>query len=682
MFKKIILTFVLFASLSGIAQKRMTPELLWKLKRIGNIEVSPDHTQILFSLKSYDLEKNGGSSDLYIIPVKGGVPLQITNRAGSEFDAQWRPDGKVIGFLAKGEVDGIVNIFEVNPDGTNLTQVSRNGMSMTGFKYFPDGKKILFTQEVKMNKVNSSEIAADLPQSNARVIDDLMYRHWSEWDKGYRTHIFFSTIQDGVMQGRGVDIMKGENYDAPLKPFGGMEQITISPDGNKIVYACKKKTGLQYAVSTNSDIYVYDILLSAVHNMTSKMMGYDLDPAFSKDGKKLAWLSMEQDGYESDKNDIYVHDYETQLKTNITAEFDLTVSSFIWGAEGKKIYFKSVIEATEQLFEYDFKKQEIRQITHGIHNYTSLALAGDKLIGGKQNMNHPTDIYSVDIKSGEEKQLTDVNKAIYDTLEIGKVEKRWVTTTDGLKQLVWVIYPPNFDPDKKYPALLYCQGGPQSAVSQFFSYRWNFQLMAANDYIIIAPNRRGLPGFGEDWNDAIAGDWGGQPMDDYISAVDEIKKERYIDSKRIGAVGASYGGYSVYYLAGMHENRFKCFVSHCGLYNLESWYGTTEELFFANHDIGGPYFNQLVPKSYAEYSPHKLAGNWNTPMLIFHGEQDFRVPLNQGLEAFQTLQVKGIDSKMILFPDENHWVLSPQNGVFWHREFYAWLDLHLKYGAH
>lgn len=680
MLKKSLLILALTAGIVASAQNRMTPELLWKLKRVGNIQVSPDNTQILFSLKAYDLKNNTGTSDLYTIPVEGGEPKQITTRAGSEFDAQWRPDGKKIGFLAKSEPgfgDGSA-IFEINPDGSGLQQISQTPGSINGFKYFPDGKKILFVSDVKLNKVKSFEYQPDLPHSNARVIDDLMYRHWGSWDQGYRSHIFFAVLQNGKMQGRGVDIMKNENFDAPLKPFGGMEQISISPDGNSIAYACKKQEGLQYAISTNSDIYIYDVLMSVNNNFSSKREGYDLDPAFSKDGKKLAWLSMEQDGFESDKNDIIVHDYETGLTSNLTADIDMTVSSFVWDEKGDKIYFKSVIEATYQFFEIDVKKKKMRQITQGIHNFTSIAFAGDQLIGGKQSMNHPTDIYAVKIKSGEQTQLTDVNKEIYDGLETGKIEKRWVNTTDGKQQLVWVIYPPNFDKDKKYPALLYCQGGPQSAVSQFFSYRWNFQLMAANDYIIIAPNRRGLPGFGQEWNDAISGDWGGQPMDDYLSAVDELRKEPFIDGNRMGAVGASYGGYSVYYLAGIHQNRFKCFISHCGLFNLESWYGTTEELFFANKDIGGPYFSEILPKSYAQFSPHKKAGKWNTPMLIFHGEQDFRVPLNQGLEAFQALQIKGIESKMILFPDENHWILSPQNGVFWHREYYAWLDKHLK----
>ena len=678
--RKLVLLIVAFLGVftSQAQENRMTPELLWKLKRVGNIEVSPDRQKVLFSLKTYDLESNSSSSDLYVVSLEGGKIKQLTTRKGNEFNALWRPDGKKIGFISKDDLGNQMVIFEMNPDGSELKQLSRTPGDVTGFQYFPSGDRILFTKDVKLNKVNSNEMHRDLIKSNARVIDDLMYRHWGSWDNGTRSHIFIAKLENGEFVTRGSDIMEGENYDAPLKPFGGMEQISISPDGKKVVYTCKKMEGKNYAISTNSDIYIYDVLMNSTHNFTKPNTGYDMNPKFSADGQQLAWLSMEQDGFESDKNDIIVYDYDTKLKTNLTAEHDLTVSDYTWGEDGKTIYFKAVTEATYQFYALDVKKGKIKQLTEGYHNYTSIAFAGDYLVGGKQSMNHPTDIYAVEIKSGEEKQLTDVNKEIYDDLKTGKIERRWIETTDGKKELVWVIYPPDFNPNKKYPALLYCQGGPQSAVSQFFSYRWNFQLMAANDYIIIAPNRRGLPGFGQEWNDAISRDWGGQPMDDYLSAVDDIKKEPFIDENRIGAVGASYGGYSVYYLAGMHENRFKCFISHCGLYNLESWYGTTEELFFANQDIGGPYFSPIKPPSYEKHSPHKLAQNWDTPMLIFHGEKDYRVPLNQGLEAFQVLQLKGIDSRMILFPDENHWVLSPQNGVFWHREFYAWLDKHLK----
>ena len=673
MYKLSLLIALLFCGLS-FGQDRMTPELLWKIKRVGSPALSPDGSKVVFSMRSYDLKSNSSDGDLYWVETTGGEIHKLTNLQGSEYNVQWSADSKSVYYIGSNGERNTVYKHTISEDfGVPMAEKFKG----SGFKISEDETKILFIREVRISNPQGKAVHNDLPYSNALIIDDLMYRHWDSYEDGKRSHIFLATIENGKIQGRGTDIMDGEDFDAPMKPFGGMEQINFSPNGMKIVYTCKKKTGLDYAISTNSEIYVYDVLMNNTF-VQSKSEGYDMNPVFSADGKKLAWLSMEQNGFEADKNDILVYDYKTQQTTNLTADIDITISDFVWDDAGEKIFFKSCIEATYQLFEIDLKSKKHRQITEGIHNYTSLAFANGVLVGGKQSMNHPTDIYAVNVKSGEETQLTDANKEIYDKIKTGEIEKRWVETTDGKKELVWVIYPPEFDKNKVYPALLYCQGGPQSAVSQFFSYRWNFQLMAANDYIIIAPNRRGLPGFGQEWNDDISGDWGGQPMDDYLSAVDEIKKEPFIDENRIGAVGASYGGYSVYYLAGIHENRFKCFISHCGLFNLESWYGTTEELFFANKDIGGPYFGQMVPNSYKEFSPHKLAHNWNTPMLIFHGEKDYRVPVNQGMEAFQVLQIKRIDSRMVLFPDENHWVLSPQNGVLWHREYYAWLDKHLK----
>lgn len=661
----------------SFGQDRMTPELLWKLKRIGEITVSPDQSTIAFTQREYKVEDNSSESNIYLIPVAGGEIKQLTTTKGTEYNLIWRNDSKVIYYLAKGE--GGVNIFAIDVAvGIPPVQISKLEGGIAGFKFSANQESVVYYNEVKMEKFTGAEFHPDMPNSNVRVIDDLMYRHWSDWEDGLRNHVFFASLDDLKNGKQGVDLLSGENFDAPMKPFGGTEQFTISPDGKTVLYVCKKLEGKSAAVSTNSDIYAYNIETKTTTNISQGMKGYDVEPAYSTDGSKIAWLSMSEDGYEADKNDIVVYDLATKKIINLTAEFDITVDGFIWNPKGDKIYFKSVKEAAVQLFEYDFKSKQIRQITTGDHDYTSMELVGDHIIGGRMDMNHPTDIFKVNIKKGEEIQLTDVNKDIYSKIKTGNIEKRWITTTDGKKQLVWVIFPPDFDKTKKYPALLYCQGGPQSAVSQFFSYRWNFQLMAANDYIIIAPNRRGLPGFGQEWNDAIREDWGGQPMEDYLAAVDEIKKEAYIDSDRIGAVGASYGGYSVYYLAGIHENRFKCFISHCGLFNLESWYGTTEELFFANSDIGGDYYGVQSPQSYLDNSPHRKVRNWNTPMLIFHGEQDFRVPLNQGMEAFQALQLKGIESKMVLFPDENHFVLTPQNAIIWHREFYSWLDHYLK----
>ena len=690
--KIIILVFTTLLTFSISAQNRMTPELLWKLKRVSNIQVSPDNSTILFSIKKYNLEENTGKNDLYTISVNGGEIKQITSLKESVYDAQWHPSGNKILFMRT--INENMNIFEINSDGSELRQVSRFKESIGGFKYSNDGSKVLFIRNVKLKNFHSTELEKDLSKSNAKVYDDLMYRHWSSYADGTYSHVFFATIENNIIQGQGVDIMKDEVFDAPLKPFGGMEQINFSPNGNQIIYTCKKLSGKAYTFSTNSEIYLYDLKKITTINLTKdEFYGYDNEAVFSKDGSKIAWLSMSTDGFESDKNDIIIYDKKNNTIENITSNIDLTISSIVWDDKGEYIYFKAATEATYQLFEIKLKNSKYKQLTHGMHNYTSIAFAGNKLIAGKQSMNHPTDIYSVVIGTDETTQLTDVNKAIYDKLDIGKVEKRWVKTTDGNKELVWVIYPPNFDKYKKYPALLYCQGGPQSPVSQFFSYRWNFQLMAANDYIIIAPNRRGLPSFGQKWNDAISGDWGGQAIDDYISAVDDLKREHYIDENKIGAVGASYGGYSVYYLAGMHNNRFATFIAHCGLFNLDSWYGTTEELFFANHDIGIPpsYYKINDPilyndsKEYADEkydyiknSPHQFVKNWNTPMLIFQGEKDYRVPMGQGLEAFQALQVKEIESRLVLFPDENHWILSPQNGVFWHRQYYSWLDKYLK----
>ncbi|MFK8045756.1 MAG: alpha/beta fold hydrolase [Crocinitomicaceae bacterium] len=674
--RNILLVFTLFTTVVTFAQNRMTPELLWDLKRVGGIKVSPDFKSVLYSERTYDLALNSSRSEFYIVNVKTQEKSKMPNISSRARSVQWRPDGEKIGFLLRDDLGD--NIYEINVDGTDLKKISAFHSKMIEFKYSPDGGKVMFTKDVKLDKFQSREFSTDLVRSNAKVYDDLMYRHWSDYADGQYTHIFYSIIDRGLVAGTGIDIMANEKFHAPLKPFGGLEQATFSPDGSKIAYTSKKMTGKEYATSTNSDVYIYDVSTRRTVNLSKGMMGYDTNPIYSKDGKYIGWLSMKTDGFESDKNDIVIYNIQTQEKQNLTESIDLTISDFVWDDTNKQLFYKASTAGTYQLYSLNIETKKYKPVTKGMHNYTSLAFAGDKLIGGKQSMNHPTDVYAVDYNKMLETQLTNANKAIYDSIDIGKIEKRWVKTTDGLEQLVWVIYPPNFDPAKKYPALLYCQGGPQSAVSQFFSYRWNFQLMAANDYIIIAPNRRGLPGFGQQWNDDISGDWGGQPMDDYLAAVDELKKEPFIDEERIGAVGASYGGYSVYYLAGIHDNRFSCFISHCGLFNLESWYGTTEELFFANYDIGGPYYGDSIPKGYIKNSPHRKAHNWNTPMLIFQGEKDYRVPMGQGLEAFQALQIKDIPSRLVLFPEENHWILSPQNGVFWHRQYYAWLNKYLK----
>jgi len=671
-----ILTLLLLCSFTYVAsaQEKLTPENLWKLKRVYSEEVSPDGKQVIFNQKEYDLENDKGVSHLYIMSVSGGDAKQISDGT-SVYEAHWRPDGKKIGYLSM--ASGSLQLWEMNPDGSNAKQVSKMDIEIGNWAYSPDMKHISFTSEVKIEE-SLADKYPDLPHATGRAYDNLMFRHWTQWHNYAYSHLMISDYADGDMSNTYVDVMKDEPHDSPTKPFGGSEQIAWSPDGKSIVYACKKKVGKDYAVSTNTDLYQYVLSSGQTENLTEGMMGYDLDPVFSNDGKQLAWMSMAQDGFESDKNVIATMNLSTKQRTLVTKDIDQTFGNIVWSADDKHIYALSPVNATYQLFEITLKDGSLRGITEGIHNINSAQLAGNVLVGTKSSMSAASEIFSWDISSGNETSLSQANKELMDKMGMGKVEKRMIETTDGKQMLTWVIYPPDFDPTKKYPTLLYCQGGPQSAVSQFFSFRWNFQLMAAQGYIVVAPNRRGLPSFGQKWNDDISKDWGGQAMRDYLSAIDEVAKEPFVDNDNLGAVGASYGGYSVYYLAGIHEGRFKTFISHCGLYNLESWYASTEELFFANWDIGGPYWVSPQPESYSKFSPHSLVQNWDTPILVIHNELDFRVPLNQGLEAFTAAQLQGIPSKLLYYPDEGHWVLKPQNGVMWHREFYGWLDQWLK----
>jgi len=668
----------------GYGQNVLSPEMLWKMGRVSDVQVSPGGTQVLVGVTYYDMPTNKGNRDLYVVSTTGGTPKKITDWAGSEVNGRWHPDGKKVGFLSA--KSGAYQWYEVDLAGSQPVQVTQIDGGISNVAYSPKGNYLSFTQDVAIDQTTLDK-HSDLPMADAKIIDNLMYRHWNYWNDEKYSHVFYAPYQGGKLTGKPTDIMVGERFDTPVMPFGGPEDISWSPDEKTIAYVSKKKVGKEFATSTNSDIYLYQINNAQTRNLTEGMMGYDTHPVWSPNGKQIAWLSMERDGYEADKNVLHTLELATNLKRPVTKNFPEGVSQFDWSASSAdKIYFISGVDATYQLFELQLPSptptrtanQPIRQITKGIHNYGSVQLAGDHLIALKQSMSQAYEIERVAIATGKAQPITQFNKATYDKIKLGKVEKRMVKTTDGKDMLTWVIYPPDFDPKKKYPTLLYCQGGPQSAVSQFFSFRWNFQLMAAQGYIIIAPNRRGLPTFGMEWLEQISKDWGGQAIQDYLSAVDEVSKEPFVDKERIGAVGASYGGYSVYMLAGMHDKRFKTFISHCGLFNLTSWYGTTEELFFANWDLGGAYWDKPKPKSYDQFSPHLNAGNWDTPIMVIHCGKDFRVPETEGMQAFQVAQLKGIPSKYLYFPNESHWVQSPQNGLLWQREFFSWLDKWLK----
>lgn len=655
-----------------INQTRLSAELLWKFGRVGGYVLSPDGKQVAYTITRYNAKTNKSYTDIFVQPVEGGEKKQITDFVGPEFNVRFYPDGSKIGFIAT--ESGEPQLWEMNTDGSNKKQISTIKGGITSFEYAPDGNHIYYTADVKLTKT-VNDVHTDLPLAEAMVYDDLMYRHWDNWDDNHYSHIFVASYQDGSI-GEATDIMAGELWDSPLSPYFDYGEITWRNDGMAIAYTCKKLSGKDYAVSTNSDIYIYDLKTGETKNITEGMMGYDRNPRFSPNNKLIAWESMETPGYESDKNRLMVYNFETNEKHYITKDFDQNANHLTW-TDDNTIYFISGIHATHQIYKASLADNNITKITDGIHDFRSIDIKENTMIAGKMTMSMAYEIFNVNMETGKDQPLSEVNKAIYEKIEMGRVEKRWIKTFDNKDMLVWVIYPPEFDSTKTYPALLYCQGGPQSAVSQFFSFRWNFQMMAAHDYIIVAPNRRGLPSFGQEWNAQISQDYGGKNMQDYLTAIDEISKEPYIDQNRLGAVGASYGGFSVYYLAGHHEKRFKAFIAHCGMFNLESQYAATEEFFFVNHDLGGAYWEEPKPNSY-KFSPHLFVDKWDTPIMAITGGRDFRIPYTESLQAFNAARLKGIPARLLFFPDETHFVLKPQNSILWQREFFKWLDKWLK----
>ena len=664
-----------------IEGKRMTPEALWAMGRIGSVAVSPDEKQIAYTVSYYSVPQNKSNSEVFVMNADGSDNTQITHDAWQEGQPTWFKDGKKLAFLCN--ESGSSQVWEMNPDGSGRKQLTQYEGDIEGFSFSPDGKKLLFIAQVKTVK-STADKHPDLPKATGIIVTDLMYKHWDECVTT-APHPFVADF-DGNAISNVTDILEGEPYESPMKPWGGIEQLAWSPSSDKVAYTCRKKTGLAYAISTNSDIYIYDLASKETKNITEENKGYDTNPQYSPDGKYIAWQSMERDGYEADLNRLFIMNLETGEKRFVSKAFESNVDAFLWNKDSQSIYFIGVWHGETQIYNIDLAgNDKLTQLTDGMYDYASLALCGDKIIAKRHSMSMGDEIYAVNsARNGdafaEAVQLTTENKQIYDQLEMGKVEARWMKTTDGKQMLTWVILPPDFDPDKKYPILLYCQGGPQSVVSQFWSYRWNFQLMAAQGYVVVAPNRRGVPSFGQEWLDQISGDYAGQNIRDYLSAIDDVAGEPWADETRMGCVGASYGGYSVFFLAGCHEKRFKAFIAHCGIFNFESMYGQTEELFFINHDYGGAYWekdNPTAMRSYAN-SPHKFVSKWDTPILIFTGEYDFRIPYTQSLEAFTAARVRGIPARLVEFENEAHQVFRPQNSLVWNREFFGWLDKYVK----
>lgn len=683
----------------------MTPEALWAMGRIGAMQASPDGKQIVYQVGYYSVKQNKGHQVICVMDADGKNSRQLTVSSKNETDPVWIEKGQKIAFITDGQ------IWTMNPDGSGRKKLTDDKTGIDGFSFSPDGKHVILIKQIAYHEI-IKENPADLPKATGRLVTDLNYRHWDEYVESIPHPYIAEVTDEGITEGK--DIMEGEPYECPLKPFGGIEQLAWSPDSKTIAYTCRKKTGVDYAISTDSDIYLYNIGTGETKNICkqegykapdvdpTKTMknqavnseenlannpGYDVNPAFSPDGKYIAWQSMARDGYESDRNRICVYNIATGEKSYVTEAFDSNAEALCWNSDSKTISFTGVWHGCINVYQTNLKG-EVKQITDNWADYVAIAPAnnGNKLIAMRQSLSAPTDIYMItpgkDAKKTKQERITAENKHIMDQLALGKVQQRWTKTTDGKDMMYWIILPSNFDPSKKYPTLLFCEGGPQSPVSQFWSYRWNFQIMAANGYVIIAPNRRGLPGFGSEWNEQISGDWTGQCMNDYLSAIDDAASNLpYVDKDRLGAVGASFGGFSVYYLAGHHDKRFKCFIAHDGAFNLESMYTDTEEAWFSNWEYEDAYWNkdmtENAKKTY-ENSPHKFVDKWDTPILCIHGEKDYRINANQGFGAFNAARMRGIPAELLIFPDENHWVLKPQNGILWQRTFFGWLDKWLK----
>ncbi len=640
----------------------MTPEILWKFRRMGTFSLSPDGTSVLYTATDIDVKTETRITNIYKVSVADGVTTRLTTDGGNS--PQWINNGKSIAFVSKGA------LFTMNPDGSEQKSVS----GLSDFEIFsvsPDGNKIYFTRRVKIDQTANEK--HNLPKANVRIINDLMYRHWNSWSDYSYSHIFVASFNGSEVSGI-KDIMEGQRYESPTSPYFDETEISWSPDGKYIAYSSKRLNGVADARSTNSDIYLYDLKTSEELNITDGNRGYDKYPVFSPDGSKIAYQSMERDGYEADLDRLFIYDIKEKKRQWLTKGWNFDVENINW-SDDQNLFFTCAYLGTTQIFKTSISGKGVDKITEGIHDLGPLNLKSGVMVSGIQSMSMASEIAVVDTKTGALSQITKLNKDIYDNVKMGKVEERYIRTKDSKDMQMWVIYPPDFDPSKKYPALLFCKGGPQGPLGQSWSYRWNYQLMAAKGYIVIAPNRRGNSGFGQDWKEQISGDYGGSNIQDYLDATDAMAKESFVDKEKLGAVGASYGGYSVFYLAGMHGGRFKAFISHCGMFNFTSWYGSTEELWFPDKDIEGPYWN--TPASY-KFSPHQMVDNWDTPILIITGANDFRIPYTQSLEAFQAAQLKGVPSRLLFFEDEYHFVTKPHNAIIWQREFFEWLDTYLK----
>ena len=675
----------------------MTPEALWAMGRIGSYAVSPDGQKVAYQVSYYSVEEDRSNTVIYLKAIDQEEAEPTLLGLGSS--PTWLDDN-TIAYSREGEV------WKMNTKGKARKQLTKTDGQVEGFLFSPDQKRLVLVKQVPYHGV-IQENPSDLPKATGRLVTDLMYRHWDHYVESI-PHPFVLNLETGEEK----DILEGQPFECPMEPFGGIEQLAWSPDSKKIAYTMRAKTGLEMSISTDSDIFLYDVEsdestnlckpadyeepridptktlatqpVNAPENLKNNV-GYDQNPQFSPDGRYVAWTSMERNGYEADRMRLCIHDLQQGTKQYVTETFDSNVDAFSWASDSKTLYFLGVWHATENLYRTDLEGN-VKQLTGYQADFGNLQLIDDThLLLERHDYMHPADLYLCTVADdtiATVKQVTRENEHILSQIAAGTSEARWIKTTTGEPMHYWIIKPPHFDPTKKYPTLLFCEGGPQSPVSQFWSYRWNFMIMAAQGYVIIAPNRHGLPGFGLQWQEQISGDWTGQCMQDYLAAIDDAAANLpYVDKDRMGAVGASFGGFSVYYLAGHHEGRFKCFIAHDGAFNLEAMYTETEENWFSNWEYDDAYWNQdqteRARKTYAN-SPHRFVDKWDTPILCIHGEKDYRINYTQGMSAFNAARMRGIEAQLLIFPDENHWVLHPQNGILWQRTYFQWLNRWLK----
>ncbi|MEZ6092956.1 MAG: S9 family peptidase [Pirellulaceae bacterium] len=690
--RQVLLLVVLLLSSTSTAWcqtgDRMTPELLWKLGRFSGADINSTGTHVAYLVRNYELSENSGTSDLHLIDLTTGTDSVVCQKWKAINSVQWAGseanEKLFVEAQETGEENDSTQVWTLTVDAPILVRMSNIEGGIANLKVASNAKRLAYTADIKMDKT-VNDLYADLPKADARIIDHLMYRHWNSWHDFAYSHVLVVDIGDDGALSPAKDIMDGIAADCPVPPFGGNEQFAWAPDASELVYTTKISD--DWAQSTDSALYAKKIGSDeSAKLLTPDMPGYDNDPNYSPDGKWVLFHSMERPGFEADRNRVMLINRETGAVTEITKGLDQPAHGTQWSPDGKKVYFTSEMKGTQQIYEMTLDTAELRPVSSGRFDWDLIAVFpdGKSALVGRQNMLRPTELFQMSLLDGSVVALSHINDEIYATLELPVIEERMVEASDGKQIHCWVILPPDFDPksNHKWPLLTYCQGGPQSQIGQWFSFRWNFHLMAANGYVVVAPNRRGLPGFGQEWNDEISKDWGGQAMRDILAATDAMANENYIDRDRMGAVGASFGGYTVYWLMGNHADRFKTMIAHCGVFNLESMYGSTEELFFVKWDLGGPYWEGGdIAKLYDRFSPHRFAKNWDTPLLVIHGEKDFRVPVTQGMEAFTVAQVQDVPSRFLYFPDEGHWVQSPQNGVLWHRVFFDWLDRYLKPNA-